>query len=138
MVAQALGLDPFSGAEVGGVIQGLGTTDMKGGLMAALAAIDLVKSAGLRLKGDVFFQSVIDEEGAATEHWPLWCRVSRLMPPWCVSPPSASAGGPYGVHLLQVLPVGQSHSFWPQVGRENAIAYAMKLIARLMSWSISG
>ena len=55
--------DPFSGNEVDGVIQGLGATDMKGGLVAALAAIDLVRSAGFKLKGDVFYQSVVDEEG---------------------------------------------------------------------------
>ena len=55
--------DPFSGNEVDGVIQGLGATDMKGGLVAALAAIDLVRSARFKLKGDVFYQSVVDEEG---------------------------------------------------------------------------
>ena len=59
----AWGYDPFLGEEKEGQIYGLGSTDMKGGLVASLLAIDLVKSSNLKIKGDIIFESVIDEEG---------------------------------------------------------------------------
>ncbi|MGM0603259.1 MAG: ArgE/DapE family deacylase [Bacillota bacterium] len=55
--------DPFSAKEIDGEIYGLGGCDMKGGLAASLLALDLIKKAGVELKGDVLFESVIDEEG---------------------------------------------------------------------------
>ena len=54
---------PIQGTVADGWIYGLGTTDMKAGLVAALAAVDLVRSAGHDLKGDVVITSVCDEEG---------------------------------------------------------------------------
>lgn len=55
--------DPHLGEIKNEEIYGLGSTDMKGGLAASLLAVDLIKAAGLELKGDVIFESVIDEEG---------------------------------------------------------------------------
>ncbi|RCW43764.1 MULTISPECIES: ArgE/DapE family deacylase [unclassified Halanaerobium] len=55
--------DPFSAKEIDGEIYGLGSCDMKGGLAASLLSLDLIKKAGIELKGDVLFESVIDEEG---------------------------------------------------------------------------
>lgn len=59
---------PFSGAVIDGKLYGRGSTDMKGGNMAALLAIDTLQALGVRLKGDVIFQSVVEEEsgGAGT------------------------------------------------------------------------
>lgn len=43
---------------------GRGTADMKGGLMASVMAVQLLKDAGLeKLPGDVMITSVCDEEG---------------------------------------------------------------------------
>jgi acetylornithine deacetylase len=55
--------NPFLGEVVDGEIYGLGSTDMKGGLAASLLAIDLIRKAGIKLQGDIIFESVIDEEG---------------------------------------------------------------------------
>lgn len=44
-------------------IYGLGVCDMKGGLIAGLMAIKLLKDAGYELPGDVILSSVVDEEG---------------------------------------------------------------------------
>lgn len=56
--------DPF-GAEVeGGLMYGRGASDMKGGLVAALMAMTYLKRAGAKLRGDVIFQSVVNEEHA--------------------------------------------------------------------------
>lgn len=46
-----------------GRLYGLGTTDMKGGLMAAIMAVKLLQDAGYELPGDVIISSVCDEEG---------------------------------------------------------------------------
>jgi len=46
-----------------GKLYGLGTTDMKGGLMAATMAVMLLQDAGCELPGDVIISSVCDEEG---------------------------------------------------------------------------
>ncbi|MFB7140462.1 peptidase [Gottfriedia sp. NPDC056225] len=59
---------PYSGDIVGNRLYGRGTTDMKGGNVSALLAIEAIKKSKIRLKGDVYFQSVIEEEsgGAGT------------------------------------------------------------------------
>lgn len=60
--------DPFSGLIKDGRIYGRGTTDMKGGSVSLLLAIEAIINAGILLNGDVIFQSVIEEEsgGAGT------------------------------------------------------------------------
>lgn len=69
--------DPFAGAEVDGAIWARGVTDLKGGICAALAALDLLDGAGIQLDGDVAFAFVGDEESgqegsgvsAGVAHW---------------------------------------------------------------------
>ncbi len=60
--------DPFSGEQRDGKIYGRGTTDMKGGSVALILAVEAIIRSGARLKGDLIFQSVVDEEcgGAGT------------------------------------------------------------------------
>lgn len=55
--------DPFAPTEKDGRLYGLGTSDMKSGLMAAIMAVKLIKDAGYELPGDVKIASVVDEEG---------------------------------------------------------------------------
>lgn len=56
--------DPF-GAEINdGLMYGRGTSDMKGGLMAAIMALTYLREAGLRPRGDIIVQSVVNEEHA--------------------------------------------------------------------------
>lgn len=54
---------PHSPAVRDGRMYGLGACDMKGGLMAAAMAVQLLKDAGIPLPGDVKIISVVDEEG---------------------------------------------------------------------------
>lgn len=44
-------------------LYGLGSADMKGGLVASVMAVKLLKDAGVKLPGDVIITSVCDEEG---------------------------------------------------------------------------
>lgn len=55
--------DPWSGEIEDGRLYGLGSTDMKGGLMASIMAVKLLQDAGIELPGDVSILSVADEEG---------------------------------------------------------------------------
>jgi acetylornithine deacetylase len=56
--------DPFGGEINGDRLFGRGTSDMKGGVMAALMALSFLRQAGGELKGDVIFESVVNEEHA--------------------------------------------------------------------------
>jgi acetylornithine deacetylase len=53
---------PFSGHIENNKMYGRGTTDMKGGNVALLLAIEAIIHSGIKLKGDVIFESVIEEE----------------------------------------------------------------------------
>lgn len=54
--------DPYSGKVVDGKLYGRGATDMKGGNVSLLLAISALHALGILLKGDLYFQSVIEEE----------------------------------------------------------------------------
>ena len=54
--------DPWSGHVDGRRLYGRGSWDMKGGLVAALWALEAVSAADVPLRGDVRFESVIEEE----------------------------------------------------------------------------
>jgi acetylornithine deacetylase len=58
--------DPYSGFIKDGKLYGRGATDMKGGTVALLLAIEVIKELNIPLKGDVIFQSVIEEESGGT------------------------------------------------------------------------
>lgn len=53
---------PWSGAFHQGAMHGLGSFDMKGGVVANAAVIGALHRAGIRTAGDVLFESVVDEE----------------------------------------------------------------------------
>jgi acetylornithine deacetylase len=54
--------EPYGAEVVDGKMYGRGTTDMKGGSVALLLAIEAVSALNIPLKGDIIFQSVIEEE----------------------------------------------------------------------------
>lgn len=69
--------DPFGAAIIDGELWGRGAADLKAGICTALAALDLIDRAGLRLAGSVSFAFVGDEESgepgrgvsAGVRHW---------------------------------------------------------------------
>jgi acetylornithine deacetylase/succinyl-diaminopimelate desuccinylase family protein len=58
---------PFSGEIIGNKIYGRGSTDMKGGIVCAIAAVNAVAKAGLSLQGDILIEAVCGEENMDTE-----------------------------------------------------------------------
>jgi acetylornithine deacetylase len=54
--------DPFSAEIEGHRLYGLGSNDMKGGIAAMLVAVEAIKNAGVRLRGDLLVETVVDEE----------------------------------------------------------------------------
>ena len=52
----------FGGVEKDGKIYGRGSTDMKGGIAAAVTAISRIVSSGRKLQGDIIFLAVAGEE----------------------------------------------------------------------------
>lgn len=55
-------VEPFSGAIVEGKQYGLGIFDMKAGMAASFIALKALGELGIRLKGDVCIETVVDEE----------------------------------------------------------------------------
>jgi acetylornithine deacetylase len=54
--------DPWSATIRDGRIYGRGSADMKSGVASHIMAVELIKAAGLKLKGDVLINVVVDEE----------------------------------------------------------------------------
>jgi acetylornithine deacetylase len=54
--------DPWGGKVVRGKLYGRGSMDMKGGLAAMLFAMKALEAGGVRLRGDLIFESVLEEE----------------------------------------------------------------------------
>ncbi len=54
--------DPWAGEVVDGRLWGRGSCDTKSGIAAGLIALRILRDAGIRLKGDVLFETVVDEE----------------------------------------------------------------------------
>ncbi|SNB71489.1 acetylornithine deacetylase [Arboricoccus pini] len=54
--------DPFVPTLEAGMLRGRGTVDMKGGVACMLMAIETLRELGMKLKGDVVFTTVVDEE----------------------------------------------------------------------------
>ncbi len=57
--------EPYESVVKDGRIYGRGTSDMKGGLVAGIMAVKLLKESGFKPKGTVIIESVVDEEYAS-------------------------------------------------------------------------
>ena len=56
--------NPFGADIENGKMYGRGTTDMKGGVVAMTKAVECIIKSGIRLRGDVILESVVNEEHA--------------------------------------------------------------------------
>jgi acetylornithine deacetylase len=53
---------PFAAERHHGNVYGRGAADMKAGMAAAVSALEILRTAGIQLRGDVLLASVVDEE----------------------------------------------------------------------------
>jgi acetylornithine deacetylase len=66
--------DPFGAHIDGDRLYGRGSADMKGGLIAALCAVQSLVECGAELKGELLFSSVVNEEHAGNGALSMICR----------------------------------------------------------------
>jgi acetylornithine deacetylase len=66
--------NPFGAEMIDGSIYGRGASDMKGGLIASLCAVQALIEAGSTLKGDLIFSSVVNEEHSGNGTLALICK----------------------------------------------------------------
>jgi succinyl-diaminopimelate desuccinylase len=60
--ARGWSVDPFAGVVQSGRLYGRGTCDMKGGLAAAVIALESILAAGIRFRGTLEISGTVDEE----------------------------------------------------------------------------
>lgn len=123
---------PFGGDVVDGKLYGRGSTDMKAGIAACLAAVGTLQRAGLRPNGKLLMHLVADEEALGTHG-------SRYLVEhgYCDGVTEALVGEPTDMHIvpaergavwLRILTQGASaHGSTPRLGR-NAIEHMSKVI----------
>jgi acetylornithine deacetylase len=68
--------DPWGAILEGDWLYGRGAADMKSGVAAMLLAVEAIRAAGVRLRGDVIVESVIEEESGGNGS--LACRLRGL------------------------------------------------------------
>ena len=122
---------PFGGVESNGRIHGRGSTDMKGGIAAAVVAIAQTVASGVELQDDIIFAAVAGEETDS-------CGAARFISNWSQMPRLAGVLIPEptdfeivtahrGMLWLEVTTRGKAaHSSRPELG-VNAIN-SMRLI----------
>lgn len=136
-VGDGWSVDPFGGPVVDGRLYGRGSTDMLGGLAAALVAIRALRSAGVRLSGPVLLAALADEEqnGIGVREWIARPERPNLLG-YVVAEPTelqtiiAARGACY----LDITVTGvAAHAGRPDDGR-NAIGGAAAIVTELERW----
>jgi acetylornithine deacetylase/succinyl-diaminopimelate desuccinylase family protein len=132
--------DPFEAAVVDGKLYGRGSSDMKAGIAACLAAVSTLQRAGLEPSGRLVMHFVADEEALGT-HGTRWLVDNG----YCKGADEALVGEPTGLNLVTAERGGlwfyvhttgvSAHGATPQLGR-NAIEHMAHVVRALqgMRW----
>lgn len=128
---EAWTVDPF-GAEVDdGVLYGLGSCDMKGGLAAMIYGAKMIRDAQLPLKGNVVVACVVQEESCEGLGTRALMEETNVRPHWVVlgEPTNLKISrGQRGRLQMRVVARGKSaHAASPGLG-ENAIYIAARIV----------
>ncbi|HLK43128.1 MAG TPA: M20 family metallopeptidase [Thermoleophilia bacterium] len=125
---------PFGAELVDGRIYGRGTTDMKGGIAAAIAALSTLARAGKRPAGEVIFHLVADEERGGALGTEVLAARDLIHGDACLVPePTSLAVGvaERGLLVVTITTLGQpAHGSRPREG-VSAIETAAEVVRAL-------
>jgi putative selenium metabolism hydrolase len=123
--------DPFEASVEDGVLYGLGSCDMKGGLAAMLYSAKILLDAGVTLNGDLVVACVVQEEECEGLGTRVLVEEGGVQPDWVVlgEPTDLNVTrGQRGRLEMRLVAHGTSaHAASPHLG-ENAIYVAARLI----------
>jgi succinyl-diaminopimelate desuccinylase len=131
-------VDPFAGVVRDGRLYGRGSCDMKGGLAAAVIAVESILAAGIRFDGALEISGTVDEESggfAGVAYLAGQGRFSRPRVDHVIIPEPHSAGGiclgHRGVWWAEIEMLGRvAHGSMPFLG-DCAIRHAGALLNRI-------
>lgn len=133
---------PWSGERVGAPggdrIYGRGSVDMKGGLAIAMLLLDALQETGLRLKGDLQIQFVVDEENGGNGTLAAITRGYRSDATIFLDAgnPLAIVVSSRGAHFFRITVPGVEGGIEYQFTQPNAIEKAFKLFSAVQSYAL--
>jgi succinyl-diaminopimelate desuccinylase len=123
--------DPFGAEIVGDRMYGRGTTDMKGGIAAAICALNVLERAGRKPSCDIVFHLVADEERGGALGAAVLADKGLIKGDACLVPEPTSLAigvGERGLLVMEVTTIGTpAHGSQPQNG-VSAIEKASKIV----------
>ncbi len=133
-------VDPFQGIVKDGKIYGRGTSDMKGGLVAALFAVAAIREAGIELRGSLEYSATVDEETGGFAGMDYLARKGWISPErtsYVIIPepfgPNRICLGHRGVYWFQIDTFGRTaHGSMPFLG-VNAISLMGRILREIES-----
>lgn len=133
---------PLDPAIRDGRMYGRGACDMKGGLCASLMAMKAIKDAGVKLAGEVVYESVIDEEGGGNGTLACGARGYRADAAIIAEPSDLwLAPAHMGWLMYQVETVGEAMHSGAKANGVSAIEKMIKIVKALEEterlWALS-
>jgi acetylornithine deacetylase len=131
-------VDPFSGVIENNRVYGRGSVDMKAGLAIAMIVVDALLETGVRLKGDVQLQFVVDEENGGNGTLACITRGYRSDATIFLEPtdPKFLLVSSRGAHFFRITVKGIEGGIEYQYSLPNAIDKAMLLFRATQDYAL--